>query len=211
MIVSDAYGQKGRWINTLHDFSFKIIHKTGYRHTNVDALNQNSMDVVDKWQDLGFIMQQLGNQSLLNNLFMVETGVMGMGEALIHSNNELNHNIIQSIEIVNDVNESSKLKRIRVELWDARNHWQMVEEAQVFTNGDIDTRSFELDSDWEDAKNMEIWEDHMAMFVSKGNQLSKECGDAKKARVSNCVLHYYWNNDKLMFKDLVVLRPNECW
>jgi hypothetical protein len=87
----------------------------------------------------------------------------------------------------------------------------MVEEAQVIANGDMDTRSFELDSDWEDAKNMEIWEDHMAMFVLESNQLSKECGDAKKVRVSERILHYYWNNDKLMFKDLVLLRPNECW
>jgi hypothetical protein len=44
---------------------------------------------------------------------MVETGVMGMGEALIHSNDELNHNTVQNIETVNDVNESSKLKRRR--------------------------------------------------------------------------------------------------
>ncbi len=27
VIVSDAYGWKGRWINTLHDFNFKILHK----------------------------------------------------------------------------------------------------------------------------------------------------------------------------------------
>ncbi len=52
MNVSDAYGWKGRWINTLQDFSLKIIHKVGSRHTNVDAFNQNPMDVVDEWEDL---------------------------------------------------------------------------------------------------------------------------------------------------------------
>jgi hypothetical protein len=36
---------------------------------------------------------------------MVETRVMGMGEVLIHSNNELSHDIVQSIETMNDVNE----------------------------------------------------------------------------------------------------------
>jgi hypothetical protein len=45
---------------------------------------------------------------------MVETKVMGMGDDLIHYNNELSHNIVQNIKIMNDVNESSKLKRRRV-------------------------------------------------------------------------------------------------
>jgi hypothetical protein len=140
---------------------------------------------------IGVIMQQLGNQSLLNNLFMVEIGMMGMGKALIHYDNELSHNIVQCIEIVNDVNESRKLKRKRVELWDVKDHWKMVKEVQAFTNGDMNTRSSKLDNNWEDAKNMEIWEIHMAMFVLEGNQFSKECGDAKKARVSKHILHYY--------------------
>ncbi len=68
-------------------------------------------------------------QLRLNNLFMVEAGVMGMGEALVHFDNELSHNNNQNIEMVNDVNELSKLKRRKVELWDVRNHFQMVEEA----------------------------------------------------------------------------------
>jgi hypothetical protein len=38
---------------------------------------------------------------------------------------------------------------------------------------------------------MEIWENHMAMLVLESNQLSKECGDAKKVRVSKRILHYY--------------------
>lgn len=49
---------------------------------------------------MGVIMQQLGNWGLLNNLFMVEIGVTGMGEALVHSDNELNHNNVQNIEMV---------------------------------------------------------------------------------------------------------------
>jgi ribosomal protein L5 len=60
---------------------------------------------------------------------MVEVGMMGMGEALVHSNNELSHNTVQNIEMVNGVNELSKLKRRRVELWDVRNHWQIVEKV----------------------------------------------------------------------------------
>ncbi len=54
---------------------------------------------------------------------MVEARMMGMGEALVHSDNELSCKIVQNIEMVNDVNELSKLKRRRIELWDVRNHW----------------------------------------------------------------------------------------
>jgi hypothetical protein len=60
---------------------------------------------------------------------MVEVGMMGMGEALVHSNNELSHNTVENIEMVNGVNELCKLKRRRAELWDVRNHWQMVEKV----------------------------------------------------------------------------------
>jgi hypothetical protein len=35
------------WINTLHDFSLKIIHRIRSKHTNVDALNKNLVDVVE--------------------------------------------------------------------------------------------------------------------------------------------------------------------
>jgi len=35
------------WINTLHDFSLKIIHRIRSKHTNVDALNKTLVDVVE--------------------------------------------------------------------------------------------------------------------------------------------------------------------
>jgi hypothetical protein len=44
--IYNAYGRGGRWINTLHDFSFKMIHRTRSKYTNVDALSRNPMDVV---------------------------------------------------------------------------------------------------------------------------------------------------------------------
>ncbi len=47
-----AYGRRGRWINTLHDFSFKIIHHDGSKHTNVDALSRNLVDVAKEDEDL---------------------------------------------------------------------------------------------------------------------------------------------------------------
>jgi len=40
-IVSDANGRRGRWVDMLQDFSFKIIHRPGLRHINVNALSKN--------------------------------------------------------------------------------------------------------------------------------------------------------------------------
>jgi len=39
--VSDAHGRRGRWIDMLQDFSFKIVHRLGMRHANADALSRN--------------------------------------------------------------------------------------------------------------------------------------------------------------------------
>jgi hypothetical protein len=39
--ISNAHGTRGGWINMLQDFSFKILHRLGLKHINVDALNRN--------------------------------------------------------------------------------------------------------------------------------------------------------------------------
>jgi hypothetical protein len=39
--VSDANGKRGRWIDMLQDLSFKILHRPGLRHGNIDALSRN--------------------------------------------------------------------------------------------------------------------------------------------------------------------------
>jgi hypothetical protein len=52
--ISDAHGRRGRWIDMLHDFSFKILHWPGMKHTNVDALSWNdalpSHEVKPSWR-----------------------------------------------------------------------------------------------------------------------------------------------------------------
>ncbi len=45
--VSNTYGKRGIFINMLQDFSFKILHRVGFKHINVDALNQNPMDIIE--------------------------------------------------------------------------------------------------------------------------------------------------------------------
>jgi hypothetical protein len=56
---------------------------------------------------------------------------------------------------------------------------------------------------------MERWDDDMATLVFIGSQLLTECEEVEESRVGKCILNYYWSNDNLMFKGLVVPRPNE--
>jgi hypothetical protein len=40
------------WINTLQDFNFKIVHRAGSRHTNVDVLSRNFINAIKTNEDL---------------------------------------------------------------------------------------------------------------------------------------------------------------
>jgi len=54
--VSDAHGRRGRWIDMLQDFSFKIVHWPSIRHANADALSRNpvgqAVDDDDFYQEI---------------------------------------------------------------------------------------------------------------------------------------------------------------
>jgi hypothetical protein len=51
--VSDAHGRRGRWVGLLQDFSFKIMHRPGLKHANVDALSRNPVGLADDDDDFG--------------------------------------------------------------------------------------------------------------------------------------------------------------
>ncbi len=59
--VSDAHGGRGRWVDMLQDFSFKIIHQPGLRHTNVDALSRNPVGLATDDDDFRGEIQDIGN------------------------------------------------------------------------------------------------------------------------------------------------------
>ncbi len=56
-IVSDPFSRRGRWISMLQEFNFKIVHRAGARHANVDALNHNPVDSHDEDKDFGMEIQ----------------------------------------------------------------------------------------------------------------------------------------------------------
>jgi len=58
-IVSDAHGWRGRWVDMLQDFSFKIVHRPGLRHTNVDALSRNPVGSAVDDNDFGEEIQDI--------------------------------------------------------------------------------------------------------------------------------------------------------
>jgi hypothetical protein len=57
--VFDAHGRRGRWVGMLQDFSFKIVHRPGLRHTNVDALNRNPVGSAADDNDFGEEIQDI--------------------------------------------------------------------------------------------------------------------------------------------------------
>jgi len=59
--VSDAHGRRGRWVDMLQDFCFKIIHQPGLRHTNVDALSRNPVGPATDDDDFSEKIQDIGN------------------------------------------------------------------------------------------------------------------------------------------------------
>jgi hypothetical protein len=61
-IVSDAHGRRGRWIDMLQDFSFKIVHRPGMKHTNVDALSRNPVGKAADEDDFSEEIQDIGTK-----------------------------------------------------------------------------------------------------------------------------------------------------
>jgi hypothetical protein len=60
--VSNAHGRKGSWIDMLQDFSFKIVHRPGLRHTNVDALSINPVGEAADDDDFNEEIQDIGTK-----------------------------------------------------------------------------------------------------------------------------------------------------
>jgi hypothetical protein len=49
------------WVDMLQDFSFKIIHRPGLRHTNIDALSKNPVGLATDDDDFSEEIQDIGN------------------------------------------------------------------------------------------------------------------------------------------------------
>jgi hypothetical protein len=77
--VSDAHGRRGRWIDMLQDFSFKIVHRPGMRHTNVDALSRNPVGKAADDDNFSEEVQDIGTKQdesveMIGGVFFVRHG-----------------------------------------------------------------------------------------------------------------------------------------
>ncbi len=77
--VSDAHGKRGRWVDMLQDFIFKIIYRPGLRHTNVNALSRNLVGPATDDDDCSEEIQDIGNTLTdtprgEREIFFVQTG-----------------------------------------------------------------------------------------------------------------------------------------
>jgi hypothetical protein len=77
--MSYAHGRRGRWIDMLHDFSFKILRQPRLKHINVDALSKNPVgqatnddDLSEKIQDIG-TMQTYSSETA-DKIFFIQYG-----------------------------------------------------------------------------------------------------------------------------------------
>jgi hypothetical protein len=59
--VSDAHGRRGKWIDMLQDFNFKIVHRLRLKHTNVDAWSRHPVGPTTDDDDFSEEIQDIGN------------------------------------------------------------------------------------------------------------------------------------------------------
>ncbi len=78
-IMSCAHGRRSRLINMLQDFNFKILHRPGLKHINVDALSKNLVgqatdddDFNEEIQDIGTV--QTNSTEIEEKIFSVQYG-----------------------------------------------------------------------------------------------------------------------------------------
>jgi hypothetical protein len=64
-------------------------------------------------------------------------------------------------------------------------HLQLIEEAQAMVdeeNSDVSKFDLEIDCGWNNAKNMDVWQDEQIMIVLNGEQIPIECATKEVAK-----------------------------
>jgi hypothetical protein len=56
---------------------------------------------------------------------------------------------------------------------------------------------------------MDIWNDEQIMTVLHGGQVPEDCNLSESSKINKRILQYHWNHDQLMFKTLIVPKPEE--
>jgi len=234
VIVSDAHGRRGRWVSMLQNFSFKIIHRPGLRHTNVDALSRNPVGSATNDDDFGAEIQDIAGipadePKEYGELFCVkvgeETDWMCVGNHQLYmfdvaSTEDLSEELLpkEGTMLMGDKREQRggvrvALKRRVPQYFDRRQQSELALAAQeLFKFGDreLNPTQSEDEEDHEVRSScVDIWEDtDCLMFLKEGvlpNAVDYEGAKRIKKRASN----YCWKEQKLFFKALLVPKYEE--
>jgi hypothetical protein len=87
--MSNAHGRRGRWVDMLQDFSFKIIHRPGLKHMNMDALSRNPVGLATNDDDFSEEIQDIANTRADEECLCVQPGKEGKWFSTRRRNKEL--------------------------------------------------------------------------------------------------------------------------
>ncbi len=227
--ISDAHGRRGRWVSMLQDFSFKIVHRPGLRHTNVDALSKNPIGSVVDDDDFGAEIQDIaGNPAdgeLLYTKAREETDSKCVNTHQLYmldgtSTGDLSEEpfLEEGAVSAGDKPEQcggvrAALKRRVPQYFDKRQQLELVlaaQELSEFRDHELSPTRSEDEEDYEARSSyVDIWEDANYLMLLKEGILPDvvDYGEAKwiRKRASN----YCWKEQKLFFKALLVPKSEE--
>ncbi len=213
--VSDAHGRRGRWVGMLQDFSFKIVHRPGLRHTNVNALNRNPIGSVADDDDFGAEIQDITDTQAdvpreEGELFCVKAGKetewMWVGNHQLYmldaaTVEDLSEEFIPGEEAVSTGDEPVQhegarmvLKRRRPQYFDKRQQLDLALAAQEMSEfGDHELGFTESDDEGDHGVKsncVDIWEDTDCMTLLKEGVLPDAIGFEESKRIRKRASNY---------------------
>jgi len=236
--VSDAHGRRGRWIDMLQDFSFKILHRLGLRHTNADALSRNPMGQATDDDDFGEEIRDVGSpqtDTREREALLIQPGEGKEWPGDRRKDRKCVHQQLYMVDMVSEedqtesepyeteVTRKSKivqgegvevmLKRRRTLHFDKRQQLDLILEAQELAKfGDQELSPTESDEEEDqelDAKCIDIWEDAVCLGLLKNGTLPDSMDLEESKRARKRVSNYCWKEQRLYFKGLLVPKPEE--
>jgi len=214
-IVSDAHGRRGRWVGMLQDFSFKIVHRPGLRHTNVDALSRNPVGSATDDDDFGAEIQDITDTQAdvprkEGELLCVKAGEktewMWVGNHQLYmldaaAAEDLSEEFIPGEEAVSTGNELVQhegarmvLKRRRPQYFDKRQQLDLALVAQEMSKfGGHELGSTKSDDEGDHGVKLscvDIWEDTDCMTLLKEGVLPDAVGFEESKRIRKRANNY---------------------
>jgi hypothetical protein len=232
--VSNAHGRKGKWVSMLQDFSFKIVHRPGLRHTNVDALSRYPVGSATDDDDFGAEIQDIAgipadepkeDGELLCVKVGEETDWMCVGNHQLYmldvaSTEDLFEGPLPEEGVVSTGDKPEQcggvraaLKRRVPQYFDNRQQLELAlaaQELSEFGDHELSPTQSEGEEDHEVRSSyVDIWEDADCLMFLKEGVLPDAVDYEEAKRIRKRASNYCWKEQKLFFKALLVPRSEE--